>query len=64
MAAFIGEPVIGAGGILHPPAGYWAAVQELCRRHDVLLIADEVITGFGRLGQMVRQRAARDRART
>jgi len=51
VAAFIGEPVIGAGGILHPPEGYWAAVQELCRRHDVLLIADEVITGFGRLGR-------------
>ena len=51
VAAFIGEPVIGAGGILHPPPGYWDAVQELCRRHDVLLIADEVITGFGRLGR-------------
>jgi adenosylmethionine-8-amino-7-oxononanoate aminotransferase len=51
VAAFIGEPVIGAGGILHPPEGYWATVQELCRRHDVLLIADEVITGFGRLGR-------------
>ena len=51
VAAVIGEPVIGAGGILHPPAGYWAAVQDLCRRHDVLLIADEVITGFGRLGR-------------
>ncbi len=51
VAAFIGEPVIGAGGILHPPPGYWDAVQDLCRRHDVLLIADEVITGFGRLGR-------------
>jgi adenosylmethionine-8-amino-7-oxononanoate aminotransferase len=51
VAAVIGEPVIGAGGILHPRSGYWAAVQELCRRHDVLLIADEVITGFGRLGR-------------
>jgi putrescine---pyruvate transaminase len=50
VAAFIGEPVIGAGGIMHPPAGYWGAVQELCRRHDALLIADEVVTGFGRLG--------------
>ncbi|HEY3764718.1 MAG TPA: aspartate aminotransferase family protein [Gaiellales bacterium] len=50
VAAFIGEPVIGAGGILHPRPGYWEAVQDLCRRHDVLLIADEVITGFGRLG--------------
>ena len=51
IAAFIGEPVIGAGGILHPPEGYWAAVQELCRKHEVLLIADEVVTGFGRLGR-------------
>lgn len=51
VAAFIGEPVIGAGGILHPQPGYWEAVQELCRRHDVLLIADEVVTGFGRLGR-------------
>jgi adenosylmethionine-8-amino-7-oxononanoate aminotransferase len=51
VAAFIGEPVIGAGGILHPPPGYWQAVQGACRRHDVLLIADEVITGFGRLGR-------------
>jgi putrescine aminotransferase len=51
VAAFIGEPVIGAGGILHPPAGYWAEVQALCRSHDVLLVADEVITGFGRTGR-------------
>jgi putrescine---pyruvate transaminase len=51
VAAFIGEPVIGAGGILLPQPGYWDAVQDLCRRHDVLLIADEVITGFGRLGR-------------
>ena len=50
IAAFIGEPVIGAGGIFHPTPGYWDRVQELCRRHDVLLIADEVICGFGRLG--------------
>jgi putrescine---pyruvate transaminase len=50
IAAFIGEAVIGAGGIFHPVPGYWDRVQELCRRHDVLLIADEVICGFGRLG--------------
>jgi putrescine---pyruvate transaminase len=50
VAAFIGEPVIGAGGVVPPPDGYWPAVAELCREHDVLLIADEVITGFGRLG--------------
>ena len=50
VAAFFGEPVIGAGGVYPPPEGYWAAVQELCRAHDVLLVADEVVTGFGRLG--------------
>ncbi|HWH65889.1 MAG TPA: aminotransferase class III-fold pyridoxal phosphate-dependent enzyme, partial [Gaiellales bacterium] len=50
IAAFIGEPVIGAGGIYVPAAGYWQRVQELCAAHDVLLIADEVICGFGRLG--------------
>jgi putrescine---pyruvate transaminase len=50
IAAFIGEPVIGAGGIFAPVPGYWQRVQELCQAHDVLLIADEVICGFGRLG--------------
>ena len=51
VAAFIGEPVVGAGGVLPAPEGYWTAVAELCREHDVLVIADEVITGFGRLGR-------------
>jgi putrescine aminotransferase len=51
IAAFVGEPVIGAGGVIPPTPGYWAAISELCRAHDVLLIADEVITGFGRLGE-------------
>jgi putrescine aminotransferase len=50
IAAFIGEPVIGAGGVFAPTSGYWQRVAELCRAHDVLLIADEVICGFGRLG--------------
>ena len=50
MAAFFCEPVIGAGGILPPPEGYLASVREICRRHDVLFVADEVITGFGRTG--------------
>jgi putrescine---pyruvate transaminase len=52
IAAFIGEPVIGAGGVLPPADGYWTEVNRLCRKHDVLLIADEVITGFGRLGRL------------
>lgn len=52
IAAFIGEPLIGAGGVLVPPAGYWDKVQEICRRHDILIVADEVITGFGRTGKM------------
>ena len=51
VAAFIGEPVIGAGGLYPPPEGYWPAIAALCREHDVLLIADEVISGFGRLGR-------------
>ncbi len=52
IAAFIGEPVLGTGGIVPPPAGYWPAIQAVLRRHDILLIADEVVTGFGRLGTM------------
>ena len=51
VAAFICEPVVGAGGVLPPPSGYLERVQEICRANDVLLIADEVITGFGRLGE-------------
>jgi len=50
VAAFIGEPVLGTGGIIPPPEGYWEAIQAVLRRHDVLLIADEVVTGFGRTG--------------
>lgn len=52
VAAFIGEPIVGtSGGALVPPDDYWPRVQEICRRHDVLLIMDEVITGFGRTGR-------------
>lgn len=50
VAAFIGEPVQGAGGVIVPPDDYWPRIRQICDRHDVLLIADEVITGFGRTG--------------
>lgn len=52
IAAFIGEPVLGTGGLVPPPAGYWAAIQAVLKKYDILLIADEVITGWGRLGSM------------
>jgi len=52
IAAFIGEPVLGTGGLVPPPAGYWQAIQAVLKKYDVLLIADEVVTGFGRLGSM------------
>lgn len=51
VAAFIAEPVIGAGGVIPPTADYFPRVREICDRHDVLFIADEVITGFGRTGR-------------
>jgi 4-aminobutyrate--pyruvate transaminase len=50
VAAFIGEPVMGAGGVMPPPRTYWEKIQAVCRKHDVLIVADEVITGFGRTG--------------
>ena len=52
IAAFIGEPILGTGGIVPPPKGYWAAIQAVLKRYDILLVADEVVTGFGRLGTM------------
>ena len=52
VCAMIGEPIMGAGGVIVPPEGYWGLVQEVLRAHDVLLITDEVITGFGRTGPM------------
>ncbi|HVC60802.1 MAG TPA: aspartate aminotransferase family protein [Acetobacteraceae bacterium] len=51
VAAVIAEPVMGAGGVIVPPASYFPRLREICDRHDVLLIADEVITGFGRTGR-------------
>jgi len=50
VAAFIGEPVLGTGGLIPPPEGYWQEIQKVLTKHDVLLIADEVVCGFGRLG--------------
>lgn len=51
VAAFIGEPIQGAGGVIIPPSTYWPEVQKICRERDVLLICDEVICGFGRTGE-------------
>lgn len=52
VAAFIAEPIQGSGGVIVPPSEYWPLVREVCDRHDVLLIADEVVTGFGRSGAL------------
>lgn len=51
VAAFIGEPIQGAGGVIIPPASYWPEVQRICDEYGILLVSDEVITGFGRLGE-------------
>ncbi|WP_350333213.1 aspartate aminotransferase family protein [Coralliovum pocilloporae] len=51
VAAFIGEPVQGAGGVVIPPETYWPEIQRICRKHDILIVADEVICGFGRTGK-------------
>ena len=52
IAAFIGEPVLGTGGIVPPPKTYWQKIQAVLKKYDILLVADEVVTGFGRLGSM------------
>jgi putrescine---pyruvate transaminase len=57
VAAFMAEPVQGAGGVIVPPANFWPLLREVCDRHGVLLIADEVVTGFGRCGSMFGSRA-------
>jgi putrescine aminotransferase len=51
VAAFIGEPVQGAGGVIVPPVSYWPEIQRICRRYGILLVSDEVICGFGRTGK-------------
>ncbi len=63
-AAFIGEPMIGAGGVIPPPEGYWPYVERICREREVLLISDEVISGFGTPRHMVRLSALRLHARS
>ncbi len=50
VAAFVGEPIQGAGGVIVPPQNYWAEIRRICRKYDILLAADEVICGFGRTG--------------
>ena len=57
VAAFIAEPVQGAGGVIVPPANYWPLVREICDKYGVLLISDEVVTGFGRTGSLYGCRA-------
>jgi len=51
VAAFIGEPFQGAGGVIFPPTTYWPEIERICRKYDILLVADEVIGGFGRTGE-------------
>ena len=51
VAAFFAEPIVGSGGVIHPAPGYFEAVQQICRDNDILFVADEVITGFGRTGE-------------
>ena len=51
VAAFFGEPVMGAGGLIVPPKTYWKKIQEVCKKYDILIVADEVINGFGRTGK-------------
>lgn len=51
VAAFVGEPIQGAGGVIIPPDSYWPEIERICRQYDILLVADEVICGFGRTGK-------------
>jgi putrescine---pyruvate transaminase len=51
VAAFVGEPVQGAGGVIIPPEGYWKGIEAVCRKYGILMVCDEVICGFGRTGE-------------
>src|SRR5207245_2755769 len=62
VAAFVAEPIHGAGGVFYPTDDYWPLVREVCTRHDVLLIADEIITGFCRTGRLGAVEFVEDRA--
>ena len=64
IAVIIAEPVQNAGGCLVPPPGYWQGLRRLADRYGILLHADEVITGFGRLGRVLRRHAASTRPPT
>jgi adenosylmethionine-8-amino-7-oxononanoate aminotransferase len=60
IAAFFAEPIMGAGGVIVPPPGYHRRTQEVCRRHEILYVSDEVVTAFGRLGHMFSSEALFD----
>ena len=63
VAAVVVEPVLGEGGFVAPPPEFFSVLQEICRRHEILFIADEVQTGFGRTGAMFASRSLRHRSR-
>ena len=64
VAAFVAEPIQGAGGVIVPPETYWPEIARICKARNILLVADEVICGFGRTGTLVRPPAFRRRARS
>src|SRR5690606_1949522 len=58
IGAFVGEPVMASGGVIVPPEGYWQRIAKICRDNDILLVADEVVTAFGRLGHVFASKEA------